>query len=121
MFRLFRNRKGQALVEYALLVAGVTLVSACGVTIFGHKVAGMMDVAAVILPGAHDDCNVPIADGQLIETTVDANGNEVVDATTIAADHGTVARLTQNLFGNSAAGELLAPDTAAAGAGNGGG
>ena len=69
MLKLFRNRKGQGLVEYALLVAGVTLVAAAGVTIFGHKVAGMMDVAAAILPGAHADCNNPIADGQLIETT----------------------------------------------------
>ena len=119
--KLFRNRKGQALVEYALIIAGVTLVAAAGVTIFGHKVAGMFDVAAVILPGAHDDCNNPIADGQLIETTTDANGNIVVDAATIAADKGTVARLTQNLFGDGASGEALAPNTAAAGKGNGGG
>ena len=80
---------------------------------FGHKVAGMIDMVAVVLPGAHDDCNGPIANGQLIETTIDANGNLVVDTTTIAADKGTSARLTVNLWGNATAGELLAPDTAA--------
>ena len=46
MFKFLRNRKGQGLVEYALIIAGVTLVAAAGVTIFGHKVAGMMDMAA---------------------------------------------------------------------------
>ena len=50
--KLFRNRKGQALVEYALLIAGVTLVAATGATIFGHKVAGLINTVAVVLPGA---------------------------------------------------------------------
>ena len=50
MFKFFRNRKGQGLVEYALIIAGVTLVAATGVTIFGHKVAGLINMVAVVLP-----------------------------------------------------------------------
>ncbi len=109
MFKFFRNRKGQGLVEYALIIAGVTLVAATGVTIFGHKVAGLINMVAVVLPGAHDDCNAPIVNGQLIETVADANGNLVVDTATIAADKGTYQRLTGNLWGNQD-GELLTPD-----------
>jgi len=112
MLKLLRNRKGQGFVEYALIIAGVALLCAVGISLFGHKVAGMIDMVAVVLPGAHDDCNGPIANGQLIETTKDANGNLVVDTTTIAADKGTSARLPENLWGSATAGEQLVPDTA---------
>ena len=50
--RLIRNRKGQGLVEYALIIAGVTLICAVGIAIFGHKVSDMISATAVILPGA---------------------------------------------------------------------
>ena len=49
--RLIRNRKGQGLVEYALIIAGVTLICAVGIAIFGHKVSDMISATAVILPG----------------------------------------------------------------------
>ena len=55
--RLIRNRKGQGLVEYALIIAGVTLICAVGIAIFGHKVSDMISATAVILPGAHTDDN----------------------------------------------------------------
>ena len=51
--RLIRNRKGQGLVEYALIIAGVTLICAVGIAIFGHKVSDMISATAVILPGAY--------------------------------------------------------------------
>ena len=70
MKKLIRNRKGQGFVEYALIIAGVALLCAVGISIFGHKVAGLIDMVAVVLPGAHDECNGPIANGQLIETTI---------------------------------------------------
>ena len=112
MLKLLRNRKGQGLVEYALIIAGVTLLCAVGITMFGHKVAGMIDMVAVVLPGAHDDCNGPIANGQLIETTKDANGNLVVDTTTIAADKGTSRGCPRTSGARATAGEWLVPDTA---------
>ena len=117
---LIRNRKGQGLVEYTLIIAAVVLVCAVGITIFGHKVAGMIDVVAAVLPGAHTDCNGPIADGQLIETNnLGPNGAIQLDTAAIITDSGT-QRLTQNLWGVDA-GETLAPDAKAAGPGNGGG
>jgi pilus assembly protein Flp/PilA len=108
--KLIRNRKGQGLVEYALIVAGVTLICAVGVSVFGHKVAGLIDTVAVILPGAHADCNNPIADSQLIETTTSTDGAMVIDTAAIATASGT-NRLYNNL-GSTDEGEVLTPDPA---------
>ena len=57
MRKLIRNRKGQGLVEYALIIAGVALISIVGITMFGHKVADLIGVVAAVLPGAHTDDN----------------------------------------------------------------
>ena len=111
MKKLIRNRKGQGFVEYALIIAGVALLCAVGITIFGHKVAGMIDMVAVVLPGAHDDCNGPIANGQLIETRrmLTAISRRRSDH---CRRHGHSARLPENLWGTGAAnwGEDLVPD-----------
>jgi pilus assembly protein Flp/PilA len=107
--KLIRNRKGQGLVEYALIIAGVTLICAVGISIFGHKVAGLIDTVAVILPGAHTECNGPITDGQLIETTSGAAGDIQLDTTAIIAANGT-ARLDTNLGFTAGTGETLTPD-----------
>ena len=66
--RLRRDKKGQGLVEYALLIAGVALISAAAVSLFGHKTSDMIGAVAAILPGAHTDDNNPIKSGHLIET-----------------------------------------------------
>jgi pilus assembly protein Flp/PilA len=110
MLKLLRNRKGQGLVEYALIIAGVTLLCAVGISLFGHKVAGMIDMVAVVLPGAHDECNGPIANGQLIETKKGTDGTIALDEGTIKGS--TAARLPENLWGTGAAswGEDLVPD-----------
>ena len=52
MRKLIRNRKGQGLVEYALIIAGVALIGIVGITMFGHKVADLIGTVAYILPGA---------------------------------------------------------------------
>jgi len=49
MRKLIRNRKGQGLVEYALIIAGVALIGIVGITMFGHKVADMIGTVAAIL------------------------------------------------------------------------
>ena len=72
MRKLIRNRKGQGLVEYALIIAGVALIGIVGITMFGHKVADLIGTVAYILPGAHTGDNAPIVSGHLIET--DNNG-----------------------------------------------
>jgi Flp pilus assembly pilin Flp len=93
--RLIRNRKGQGLVEYALIIAGVTLICAVGIAIFGHKVSDMISATAVILPGAHTDDNGAIVSGKIIETS---NNNGVIglDTQTIQNDANT-----SRLFGNT--------------------
>lgn len=83
--KLFRNKKGQGLVEYGLIIAGVALISAVGVSVFGHKVSDMISATAAVLPGAHDDDNAPIESGKIIETVQNADGQIELDAATIAA------------------------------------
>jgi pilus assembly protein Flp/PilA len=101
---LFRNRQGQGLVEYALLIAGVALICAVGVSMFGHKTGDMIDAVAVVLPGAHTDDNGPIAQGQLIEMTAGSAGSPIsLDMNAISNATGT-ARLGQNTEGNSSSG-----------------
>ncbi len=68
---LLRNRKGAAMVEYGLLIAGVALVAAAALSIFGHKTNDLIAVTAGVLPGAHDTDNGPIVSTKIIETSVD--------------------------------------------------
>jgi Flp pilus assembly pilin Flp len=98
-----RNRRGQGLVEYALIIAGVALIGAVGVSLFGHKTAQMIDAVTVILPAADSDDNGPIAVGELIETTSSSNGAIGLNTQAIAAASGT-ARLNTNVTGNNADG-----------------
>lgn len=74
--RLRKNKKGAALVEYALIVAGVALIGAVAVSLFGHKVSDMLATAAAVLPGAHADDNAPIVSGKTIETSPNAQGTD---------------------------------------------
>ena len=72
--RLLKCKKGAALVEYALLVAGVALIGSASVAIFGHKTNDLMAMTAAVLPGAHTDDNAPIVSGKIIETSPAAAG-----------------------------------------------
>lgn len=83
--RLRRDKKGQGLVEYGLIIAGVALVTAAAISIFGHKTNDMVAATAAILPGAHDEDNGPIASGQLIATTKATGGGLQLDATKAVA------------------------------------
>ena len=67
--KLFCNKKGQGLVEYGLIIAGVALIAAVAVSVFGHKVTDLISATAAVLPGAHEDDNESIVSGKLIETT----------------------------------------------------
>ena len=69
-----KNRTGAALVEYALIIAGVALIGAAAVSVFGHKVTDMMGTAAAVMPGAHADDNAPIVAGKTIETSTNTPG-----------------------------------------------
>ena len=93
--KFFSNKKGQGLVEYALIIAGVALVAAAAISTFGHKTTDMIAAVAAVIPGAHEDANQPIVSGHLIETTGTTNGI-ALDTTTIAGNAGN-PRLGNNL------------------------
>lgn len=102
MRKLLRNKKGQGLVEYGLIIAGVALIAAASVSVFGHKTSDLISAVATILPGAHADDNGPIVSGKLIETTGADTGQIALDAATIVANTDT-GRLDNNVFGATTA------------------
>ena len=94
--KLFRNKKGQGLVEYGLIVAGVALIAAVGISVLGHKTSDLISAAATVLPGQHADDNGPIVSGKLIETAQDATDNSItLNGAGIAASSGN-SRLSDN-------------------------
>jgi Flp pilus assembly pilin Flp len=66
--RLVKNRKGQGLVEYGLLIAGVALMCAASVSVFGSKTQQLIGALTAVLPGAHSADNSPLLNSRLIET-----------------------------------------------------
>lgn len=102
MRKFFNNKKGQGLVEYGLIIAGVALICAAAISVFGHKTSDLIAATAAILPGAHADDNGPITSGKLIETTGADSGAIALDATTIVANNDT-GRLDANVFGSTTA------------------
>ncbi len=99
MKKLIRNRKGQGLVEYALIIAGVALIGTVGITMFGHKVADLIGTVAAILPGAHTDDNAPIVAGHLIETDNNGPGGSIEISTTGITNANGTDRINANLLG----------------------
>ena len=87
--KFFTNKKGQGLVEYGLIIAGVALISAAAISIFGHKTSDLISAVATVLPGAHGDDNGPIVSGALIETVADVDGALSLDAVGIVGANGT--------------------------------
>lgn len=84
LWKLAKNRKGAALVEYSLIVAGVALIGAGSVSVLGHKTNDLVATTAAVVPGAHLDDNAPIASGKIIETAANASGAIAIDGATIA-------------------------------------
>src|SRR5205085_4529603 len=74
-----RAKRGAALVEYGLIVAGVALVAAAAVSIFGHKTASIIGATAAILPGAQPDDNGIIDAGRVIATHHGDDGNITIN------------------------------------------
>jgi len=105
MFRILRklakNNRGAALVEYGLLIAGVALICAAAVSVFGHKTSDLIGTVAAILPGAQTEDNQPMLSGRLIETTAGPSGVGV-DFGTIAGSGRGTDRLGQNVGGAAA-------------------
>lgn len=94
-----RKKRGAALVEYGLLIAGVALVSAVGISLFGKKTNEMISVTAGVLPGANAADDAPVRSTGLIKTQVGSNGHEI-DFGSIGGGENTM----DNVYGTGAAG-----------------
>jgi pilus assembly protein Flp/PilA len=105
--KLFRDREGQGLVEYALLVCGIAVISLAAISLLGHKTSDLMGTAATMVPGAHVGDNGPILSGHLIETDNNGQGGSIEVSVSgpgsILSQNGT-DRLGMNLFGPGSAG-----------------
>jgi hypothetical protein len=71
---VFGEQAGAAMAVYALIIAGVALIGAAAVAVFGHKVTDMLATSAAVMPGAHADDNAPIVSGKTIETSANTPG-----------------------------------------------
>lgn len=88
---LLRNKKGQSLVEYGIIIGGVALVTLAAVAILGHKTNDLVASVAAALPGAHADDNGAIVSGKLVNTTAAGdNGELTLDANNPGSIEGNV-------------------------------
>ena len=118
MRRLVKDKKGAALVEYALIIAGVALIAAATVSVFGHKTNDMLATAAAVLPGAHAEDNAPIVSGKVIETSPNTQGTDQgnsatgigLDVNAITESNGT-ARLSNGVGSDGQLSSLVLEST----------
>jgi Flp pilus assembly pilin Flp len=80
------KKRGAALVEYGLIVAGVALVAAAAVSIFGSKAAGLVSASARILPGANTVDNKIIEVGHVVSVTSTDGVNVGIDQSKLGED-----------------------------------
>lgn len=66
--KLLRNRRGQSLVEYGILVGAIAVVCLAATAMLGHKVGYLIGTTAALLPTTHDDGAVPVFVGKLVKT-----------------------------------------------------
>lgn len=92
-----RKKRGAALVEYGLLIAGVALVSAVGISLFGKKTNEMIGVTASVLPSSDAADDTQIKSTGLIKTT-NANGSHEIDFSQIGTGDNTL----DNVYGTGA-------------------
>ena len=87
--RLLRDKRGQGMVEYGILVGGIALIALAAVAILGHKTNDLIATVAAALPGAHADDIGTIVSGKLVNTT-SVDGAIRLDATSPGTIEGNV-------------------------------
>jgi pilus assembly protein Flp/PilA len=98
--KMFRNKKGQGLVEYGLIIAGVALISAAAISVFGHKTSDLISAVAAILPGAHAEDNAPMFSGSIIETGAEGPDGSITLEINDIMNHQNASRLSGNVLGD---------------------
>lgn len=73
------RKRGAALVEYGLLVAGVALTTAAAVSLLGHKTNDMVGTVASVMPSSNTEDTGAIIGGRIIATTSGADGAIGID------------------------------------------
>ena len=68
------KKRGAALVEYGLLVAGVALTTAAAVSLLGHKTNDMVGTVAGVMPSSNIEDTGTIKGGRIISTTSGQDG-----------------------------------------------
>lgn len=68
------KKRGAALVEYGLLVAGVALTTAAAVSLLGHKTNDMVGTVAGVMPSSNIEDTGSIQGGRIIATTEGGQG-----------------------------------------------
>lgn len=106
--RVSRTRRGQGLVEYALLLGAIAVVVLLSVSLLGHKSNDIVATLAVTLPGAHSDDNLTIDSGELVESKANAaNDTVIINATSLATAAPGGVRGTERLGTNAGFGTDL--------------
>jgi len=68
--RLLKDKKGQGLAEYAVILMAVLVVSLGAISVLGHNVGDLLATVAAILPGSEPDYDQPVFVGEFIELNV---------------------------------------------------
>ncbi len=102
---LRRNRTGQAMVEYGIMIGAVAITCLVAATMLGHKAGDLMGTAAALLPGDDADDQGRVFVGKLITTT---NSGGPISAAGVPGDIGAVGGLS--LPGGSNGGTALVAD-----------
>lgn len=94
------KKRGAALVEYGLLIAGVALICAAAISIFGHKTNDLVGSVASVLPSNDVDDTGSITGGRVIMTAGGSGTDIAVDWNNVTSADNT----TDELFGDGAGG-----------------
>ena len=108
MRKLFKNKKGQGLVEYAFIVAGVAFICLLALSIFGHKLSDQYSIMAGMLPGAHSGDNAPVASMAFLSTDVVGGvqvGTGQISWNNITGNTGVTGGLNNNVINNGGVGD----------------
>lgn len=79
--RMLRNKKGQSLVEYGILVGAIAIVCLVAATLLGHKTGNLLGSTAAALPSVEAEDAGPVFMGKLVKVQQGADGSLRLSAT----------------------------------------